>query len=80
MVLGSFKHVTFIAHSISIIIINTSTPPQIIRHQIPEVGDACSRGLRGVLPPPSPKHFSRPAPSSFPPASCHPPPLPEVTS
>ena len=37
LISGRFKHITFIVHFISIII--TSAPPQIIRHQIPEVGE-----------------------------------------
>lgn len=41
MVSGGLKHITFIAHFISIII--TSAPSQIIRHQNPEDGDPCSR-------------------------------------
>ena len=41
MVSGWFKWITFIVHFISIII--KSAPPQIIRHQIPEVRDACYR-------------------------------------
>ena len=40
--------VTFIVHFISIII--TSTPPQIIRHEIPEVGDPCPRDFRESMP------------------------------
>ena len=41
MVWGWFKCIIFIVHFISVII--TSAPPQIIRHQIPEVGDPCKR-------------------------------------
>ena len=44
VVWGRFKHMTCIAHFISIII--TSDPPQIIRHRILEVGDPRSRGSR----------------------------------
>ena len=43
MVSRWFKCITFIGHFISSII--TSVPPQIIRHQIPEVGDPLSRQL-----------------------------------
>ena len=39
MVLREFEHILFIVHFIFILI--TSAPPQIIRHQIPEVGDPC---------------------------------------
>ena len=35
------RHITFIAHFISIII--TSTPPQIIRHLISEAREPCTR-------------------------------------
>ena len=36
MAFGRFKWITFIEHIISTII--TSVPPQVIRHQTPEVG------------------------------------------
>ena len=39
MVSGWFKHIAFMVHFISIIII--SAPPQIIKHQTPEVGNSC---------------------------------------
>ena len=42
MVAGRFKHITFIVQFISIII-NISAPPQIIRRQILEVRDPCSK-------------------------------------
>ena len=48
MVSGWFKCITFIVHFISIII--TSAPHQIIRHEIPEVGDPCSKKLHGDFP------------------------------
>ena len=48
MVWGWFKHITFIVHCTSIII--TSSPPQIIRHQIPEVGEPCHRGPKYKQP------------------------------
>ena len=41
MVWGCFKSITFITHFISIII--PSTPPEVIRYYIPEIGDSCSR-------------------------------------
>ena len=44
MVWGWFKHIMVIVHFISIII---STSPQIIRHQILELGDPCSRNNLG---------------------------------
>ena len=40
MVSGWCRHITFIAHFISII---TSIPPQIIRHLISETGEPCTR-------------------------------------
>lgn len=42
MVLGWFRHTTFIVHFISIFII--STPPQIIKHEISVVGESWYRG------------------------------------
>ena len=42
MVLGCFKHITFIVYFISVIIM--SAPPQIIRYYILEVGDPCCKG------------------------------------
>ena len=39
MVSGRFKHTAVISLFISIVM--TSTPPQITRHSIPEVGDPC---------------------------------------
>ena len=42
---GWFKHIACIVHFISIII--TSAPPQVIRHQIPEVGVPCSKESPG---------------------------------
>ena len=48
MVWGWFKHITFIVHFISITI--TSSLPQIIRHQIPEVGEPCHRGPKYKQP------------------------------
>ena len=41
MVLGWFRHITFIVHFISIFII--STPPQIIKHEISVVGESWYR-------------------------------------
>ena len=41
MVWGGFKRIIFTVHFTSIIV--KPAPPQIIRHQIPEPGDPCSR-------------------------------------
>ena len=41
---GRFKCITFIVQFISIFI-NISAPPEIIRHEIPKVGDPCCKEL-----------------------------------
>ena len=41
---GRFKCITFIVQFISIFI-NTSAPPEIIRHEILKVGDPCCKDL-----------------------------------
>ena len=41
---GRFKCITVLVQFISIFI-NTSAPPEIIRHEIPKVGDPCCKEL-----------------------------------
>lgn len=44
---GWFESTTFIMRLISVV--TASDPPQIVRHQIPETGDPCSKSTRGKV-------------------------------